>query len=326
MQELAKICGVSPATVSRSIKGQAAVSPETRQKIHEAMARCQYTPRPVKRIRKTEGLIGVMLPVLDHPFAQRLLPEIQRQINCRRQTMIVLPERENALQKQLEKLPLDGIILLSAEIAADTIDRLKQLGLAAVMCSALPLSKNFPSVHVDDLAAAYDGTRYLLELGHRRIGFITDSPRSIDSGFQRITGCRKAVEDHGLPVEDSMFFSGNCDYDSGVRGAQKLLADHPDTTALFAHSDIGALGAIAALTGCGIRVPADVSVLGFDGILPGEWIRPRLTCVQQPVSEIVEKTLELLTGGIEHPGEQSPLSIILKHRIILRESCAGIPS
>jgi DNA-binding LacI/PurR family transcriptional regulator len=324
IQELAKICGVSPATVSRSIKGQAPVSRETRQKINEAVARYQYTPRPVKRTKKRgNGLIGVILPVMDHPFAQCLLLEIQRQIGRYHLAMIVLPERENALQKQLEKLPLDGAILLSAEITQDTINRLKQLGLATVMCSALPLSKNFSSVRVDDLAAAYDGTRYLLELGHRRIGFITDSPRSIDSGFQRVTGCRKAMEDHGLPAEESLFFSGNCDYDSGFRGAKKLSEDHPDLTALFAHSDIGALGAIAALTDSGIRVPADVSVLGFDGIWSGEWIRPRLTCVHQPVSEIVEKTLELLAGSIERPGEQPPLSIILKHGIMLRESCVS---
>jgi DNA-binding LacI/PurR family transcriptional regulator len=328
IQELAKICGVSPATVSRSINGQVPVSQETRRKINEAIIRYEYTPRPAKRSRRMEksGLIGVMLPALDHPFAQCLLLEIQKQIGLYHLAMIVLPERENALQKQLERLPLDGVILLSAEITQDTIDRLKQLGLAIIMCSALPLSKNFSSVHVDDLAAAYDGTRYLLELGHRRIGFITDSPRSIDSGFQRITGCRKAMEDHGLPAEDSLFFSGNCDYDSGFRGAKKLLENHRDLTALFAHSDIGAIGAIAALADSGIRVPSDVSVLGFDGIWSGEWLRPRLTCVHQPVSEIVEKTLELLTGIIENPGKQSPLSIILKHSIMFRESCLKAPS
>jgi DNA-binding LacI/PurR family transcriptional regulator len=326
IQELAKICGVSPATVSRSLKGEAPVSRETRQKINEAIARYQYTPRPVKRTKKggKNGLIGVMLPAMDHPFAQCLLLEIQKQIGRYHLAMIVLPEKDNALQKQLEKLPLDGVILLSTEITPHTINRLKQLGLAAVMCSALPLSKNFPSVRVDDLAAAYDGTGYLLKLGHRRIGFITDSPRSIDSGFQRITGCRKAMEDHGLSVEEDLFFSGNYDYDSGFRGAKKLSKEHPDLTALFAHSDIGALGAIAALTDSGIRVPADVSVLGFDGIWSGEWVRPRLTCVCQPVSEIVEKTLELLTGSIEHPGKQSPLSIILKHSIMLRESCLSL--
>jgi DNA-binding LacI/PurR family transcriptional regulator len=327
IQELAKICGVSPATVSRSIRGMAPVSRETRQKISEAMDRYQYTPRPVKKTKKGErnGLIGVMLPAMDHPFAQCLLLEIQKQIGRYHLAMIILPEKGNGLQKQLEKLPLDGVILLSTEITQDTINRLKQLGLAIVMCSALPLAKNFSSVHVDDLAAAYDGTCYLLELGHRQIGFITDSPRSIDSGFQRITGCRKAMEDHGLPVEESLFFSENYDYDSGFRGAKKLSAEHPELTALFAHSDIGALGAIAALTDSGIRVPDDVSVLGFDGIWSGEWVRPRLTCVHQPVSEIVEKTLELLAGGIEHPGEP-PLSIILKHSIMLRESCLKVPS
>jgi DNA-binding LacI/PurR family transcriptional regulator len=326
IQELAKICGVSPATVSRSINGQVPVSRETREKIDEAVTRYQYTPRPVKRAKRAEksGVVGVILPVLDHPFAQCLLLEIQKQIGRHRLAMVVLPEQENALQKQLERLPLDGVILLSAEITQDTINRLKQLGLAIIMCSVLPLSKNFSSVRVDDLAAAYDGTRYLLELGHRRIGFITGSPRSIDSGFQRITGCRKAMEDHGLPAEEDLFFSGNCDYDSGFQGAKKLLEGYPDLTALFAHSDIGALGAIAALADSGVRVPADVSVLGFDGIWAGEWLRPRLTCVRQPISEIVEKTLELLTGAIEHPGKQSPLSIILKHSILFRESCLKV--
>jgi DNA-binding LacI/PurR family transcriptional regulator len=325
IQELAKICGVSPATVSRSIKGQVPVSKETRQKINDAIARYQYTPRPVKRTRRAgkNGLIGVMLPAMDHPFAQGLLLEIQNQINRFHRAMIVLPERDNTPQKHLEALSLDGVILLSAEISQDTIARLKQLGVPMIMCSALPLSKNISSVHVDDLAAAYDGARYLLELGHRRIGFITDSPRSIDSGFQRITGCRKAMEDHGVPADHGVFFSGNCDYDSGFRGAKKLLEEGPDLTALFAHSDISALGAIAALTDSGIRVPQDVSVLGFDGICSGEWIRPRLTCVHQPVSEIVDKTLELLTGDIERPGEQPPMSIILKHTITLRESCAA---
>jgi LacI family transcriptional regulator len=326
IQEPAEICGVSPATVSRSINGHVPVSRETRQKINEAIARYHYTPRPIKRIKKVRknGLIGVMLPTMDHPFAQRLLLEIQKQTGRYHLAVIVLPERGNDLQKQLERLPLDGVILLSAETTQETISRLKQLGLAIVMCSALPLSKNIPSVHVDDLAAAYDGTSYLLKLGHRRIGFISDSPRSIDSGFQRTIGCRKAMEDHGLSVDDGLFFSGNCDYDSGFRGAKKLLEDHPDLTALFAHSDISALGAIAALTDNGIRVPRDVSVLGFDGIWHGEWIRPRLTCVHQPVSEIVEKTLELLIGSIEHSGEQSPISIILKHTITCRESCIRI--
>jgi LacI family transcriptional regulator len=267
-----------------------------------------------------------MLPALDHPFAQCLLLEIQKRAGRRRMTMVVLPERENALEKQLEKLPLDGIILLSAEITPGMMGLLKRLGLVIVVCSALPLSKNYSSVRVDDLAAAYDGTCYLLGLGHRRIGFITDSPVSIDSGFQRITGCRRAMEDHGLPAEESLFFSGNCDYDSGFRGAKKLLENHPDLSALFAHSDISALGAIAALGDQGLRVPGDVSVLGFDGIWYGEWIRPRLSCVCQPVPEIVEKTLELLAGGIEGPGEPSPISIILKHSILARESCVRRPS
>jgi LacI family transcriptional regulator len=324
IQKLAKICGVSPATVSRAIRGQAPVSAETRQRINRAITEHNYSPRPAKQTRTSEksGIIGVILPAMDHPFAQFLLWEIQNQINRFQKTLMIIPERGNGLSKHLHKIALEGIILISAEIEQETISLLKQSGRPVIMCSVLSLTNVFSSVRVDDLAAAYDGAHYLLDLGHRKIGFITDSPRSIDSGFQRIVGCRKAMEDFGIPPDDRMFFSGTCDYDSGFAGADKLVTDNPGMTALFAHSDISALGAIAALSDKGFRVPGDVSVLGFDDIQAGERNRPRLTTVHQPVSDIVEKSLELLIRDTEHHnGGHQAVSIVLKHRITVRDSC-----
>jgi LacI family transcriptional regulator len=261
---------------------------------------------------------------MDHPFAQRLLWELQRRIGPYRKTLLVLPEGENSLPQRIRRLPLEGAVLLSAELTEETLAALREAGFPLVMCSALPLHKDLPSVRVDDLAAAYDGTRHLLDLGHRRIGFITASPRSIDSGFLRITGCRRALEDRGIPPEERLFFSGDSGYDSGYRGAGRLLEEEPSLSALFAHSDISALGALAALRDRGLRVPGDLSVLGFDGIPAGEQHRPRLSCVRQPAGEIVEKTLELLAGGAGDPGNRSPLSIILKHVISPGESCRNL--
>jgi LacI family transcriptional regulator len=142
-----------------------------------------------------------------------------------------------------------------------------------------------------------------------------DFPHLISSGFQRITGCRKAMEDHGIPLEDSFIFSEGLSYDIGYRGAEILLARHPDMTAL---------GLMAALSDRGIRVPADVSVMGFDDIGVGERCRPRMTCVHQPIPGIVEKSVELLIHGIEDPGGQTPSSIIMPHSITIRGSCRRI--
>ena len=163
-----------------------------------------------------------------------------------------------------------------------------------------------------------------VELGHRRIGFICDSPRSISSGFQRITGSRKAMEDHGLALPDDYIFTRDSSYAAGYQGASELLRRHPDLTAIFAHSDASAIGAMAALADAGRSVPGDVSVLGFDDTNLGEEFRPRLTCVAQPMRDIAARSLELLYTGMEQPSWEVPPTITLPHSLTVRESVRAV--
>ena len=327
IREISKICGVSPATISRVINGGAPVNAATRKRIEDAILQHGYKPNPAHLKSKTRsGTVGVLLPSLNHVFFQRVLDVIDVFLMQQGKYMVVFPERiPNALQR-IQAMPLDGIILLCEETDSETIRQLYRMGLATVMCGALSLSKSCPAVHVDDLAAAYDGVNYLLGLGHRKIGIISDSPRSISSGFQRIAGCRKAMEDYGLPFRDECVFSQGSDYKCGYDGAKKLMARNPDITAIFAHSDASAVGAMSALIDLGLKIPQDVSLLGFDDTGLGEQIRPRLTCVHQPIEDIVSKTLELLFESMEHPDMQSPPSITLPHSITARESCWAIDS
>lgn len=326
IRELAQMCGVSPTTVSRAISGSAPVREETRRKIEQAIQESGYQISPLSRAkgREESGIIGVLVPEIDHKFFQTVLHEIHSLMERQNRYMVMFPEAGPQALRQIEKLSLDGIILLSEETHSDTIDHLHQLGLSTVICGALSLSKKCPSVHVDDLSAAYDGTNYLLGLGHRKIKFITDSPRSISSGFQRIAGSQKAIEDHGLSFSDNQMFSRGSDYKSGYEGAKALLAKEPDVTAIFAHSDASAIGAMAALADLGLRVPQDISVLGFDDTGLGEQFRPRLTCVAQPIRGIVEKTVELLYKERDLSDARTPASITLPHSITVRESCRAI--
>ena len=206
IREIAKTCQVSPATVSRALSGKAPVREETRLKIEQAIRDTGYQSRQEMRKRREDRIktVGVFIPTLSHVFFQYVLCQLRDLLDERGDYMVILPEKGPEIVEQIKKLDLDGVILLNEEISSTTVKRIQQMQISTVICSALSLNRLCPAVHVDDLAAAYDGTNYLIGLGHRHIGFICDSPRSISSGFQRIAGSQKAMEDHGLPTRTTV--------------------------------------------------------------------------------------------------------------------------
>lgn len=323
IREIAKLCGVSPATVSRAMNKNAPVSEETRKKIEQAIQDTGYVLQkpPLPKDRKKTRTIGVFAPVLGHAFFQFVLDQLHALVAARGDYMIILPEKDPETVERVRKMGLDGIVLLSEETSNNVIESIQKMHISTVICGALSLSRLCPAVHVDDLAAAYDGTNYLLGLGHRKIGFICDSPRSISSGFQRMAGSRKAMEDSGLAFQEDCVFNRSNDYASGYDGAAALIKKHPELTAIFAHSDAAAIGAMAALMDRGLSVPKDISVLGFDDIHLGEKFRPRLTCVSQPIHDIVLQSLDLLYAGMEQTAWEVPPTITLPHSITIRDSC-----
>lgn len=325
VREIAKLCNVSPATVSRVANGNAPVNPETRLKIEAAIQQHGYTPKPRPRPRHAQSnLIGVLLPSISHIFFQRVLEEINTGLASFGKSLVILPDDWENPTKKLQHLPLEGLILLHEEIDSHTILALTRQSIPMVMCGALSLSKSFAAVHVDDLAAAYDGTNYLLSLGHRNIGVISDSPYSISSGFQRVAGTRKAMEDSQIHLPEELVVAGGTNYEAGYKAAQQLIRQQPNITAVFAHSDSSAWGAINAFTDMGISVPNDISVMGFDDTELGELVRPKLTCVHQPIHHIVQKCIQLLLEEIQNPGSVAASSITLPHRIVVRQSCRNL--
>lgn len=325
VRDIAKLCEVSPATVSRAISGQAPVSTDVRKRIEHVMAENGYRPKRVIRTSRKRGsnMIGILVPALNHGFFQCVMEEINKQLIDYGKTVLIIPVNEtNETQciQQLRSVPLEGIILLHEEISGNVLNLLETINLSMVMCGALSVSKSFSAVHIDDLSAAYDGTNYLIQLGHRNIGLISDYPHSISSGFQRIAGSKKAMEDKGIPFRDDMVVCEGCDYAKGYSGAKKLLENNPKTTAIFAFSDEAALGVIAGLADSGRRVPEDISVLGFDDIVVSTRCRPELTSVHQPIQDIVAKTLEILIRNIDKE-DKMITSITLPHEIVERSSC-----
>ena len=323
--DIAKRCGVSPATVSRVLNGTGPVRPEVAARVRQVVEESGYAPKPrPRRSQKTpDGFIGVLLPQTGHSYYDRVVRTLQQQLPDLDKLMVLLPvdpHSEDLWVSRLGQLPLDGVILLQEDLSPTVSQALLRSEIPAVMCGALSLTRSFPAVHVDDQAAAYDGISYLVSLGHRRIGLISDDPKDISSGSQRLSGCKKALADNGIVCPPGWIRSKGCTRDDGYHGARYLLTAHPELTAIFAFSDAAAYGAMKAAMDMGFQVPGEISILGFDDILPQEHGLPGLTCIHQPMEEIVSRTLALLQA--EKTSGTAPVSVTLRHSIITRDSCS----
>lgn len=298
IREFAKLCDVSPATCSRFFSGKGSISEPVRLRIAEVAKKTGYVPPETFRgRRKASSIIAVILPHFRQCFFNDMLEELRAQAAAVEKRLVVLPCDDEPPQNTLALLsaigPM-GVVLLHEALDYPLADALSRRNLPVIVCGGVAAGRRFSSVHIDDMMAAYDGTNYLLSRGHSRIGFLTDSSRSISSGFQRLTGCRKAFEDAGLTLDESLLEPGVMTFEAGYEGAARLLERHPDLTAIFAFSDDLAAGVISRLHEMGRRVPEDVSVLGFDDNSMAHITVPPLTTVRQPLTDIARRTIERL--------------------------------
>lgn len=331
IKEFAKHCNVSPATISRYFSGAAGLSDSVRDKISMAVEEIGYKPAShyQRRKRVMGEYIIVITPRWGHRFCVDLLIALQKQCLLLGKRMIVMEEEEvtadefapSDSRSLFKKIAPQGVVLLHEGMSDSFLEELKKLNIPCVMCGVLSLSRGFSSVHINDISAAYDGMNYLLGLGHSRIGIISDNVHAISSGYQRIAGCRKAMEDAGHTLsDDDIIYAGNFFLD-GFTGTNELLDRNNGYSALFVFSDDMASGTFAALADRGVRVPEDISVLGFDGGSRAGEVRPLLTTVSQPIDLIARRSLEkLLSPQARFMVE----SITLSHEIIERDSCRSL--
>ena len=254
-----------------------------------------------------------------------LLVAIQARIAQTQYPLVVdyIDESENevrrAVQLCLEKKPL-GILFLGGNQEHFLAD-FRQITLPCVLvtnsAADLPF-RNLSSVSSDNAQAAAMAIDHLVKLGHEKIVVIGGHRNYSDTTALRYRGCQDAFRRHGISFDEAKDYeTARYSYDDGYRAAKALLARNPDFTALFAMSDVMAIGAIRALNDAGKRVPEDVSVIGFDGLTIGEYMVPRLATVSQSVEELADRSLELLSRNIEEDGtaarhETVPVSLLWK--------------
>ncbi len=323
VRKIASAAGVSPATVSRYINGTEILSKNTIDKIEQVMLEMNYKPKKVKRNEGNQ--IGVLLPHLRYGFYYDAFRELMEQANNLQYNLVLMSANEAGsynYKKIIDKNDLKGVIYFEEEIDADIIDYITGKGIKTVMCGGAALEHKSDMVHVNDMAAAYEGTKYLIRLGHKDIVFISDNIQKISAGFQRITGSRRAMEESNLQFKEEAISYGSVTYEAGYEAMSKFIDSGIRFTAVFAYSDELALGAMSCLYDAGISVPDDVSVLGFDDLQIAARVRPALTTIHQPIKSFIEKTLEVFS---QEKNEYSA-EILLPFHVVERGSCKRIDS
>lgn len=320
VREIAKLAGVSPATVSRYFTGAENVSEPIAAKIRDVLGEDERA----QAAGTQTGPIVLIVPKKRMAFYTELIQRFMENVPLYGLQIFLLPVyrmEAGKLKSILLKLKPSGLILFEEDDELPIQDIAHKLGIPVVLCGEASASmQSGEYIHVNDVVAAYEGTKYLLGLGHTKIVFFTNYGMGINASYQRMAGCTRAMTEAGLEFAEPYVKYGALVYENGYQFAQKLVKEQLDFTAIFAFSDEMACGAVNGLKDMGLRVPEDVSVLGFDDLPMAEQIRPRLTTMHQPLDDFVRCTVEYFLK--ENMAEVSR-ELLLPHSIIIRDSCVG---
>jgi LacI family transcriptional regulator len=331
INDVARLAGVSITTVSHVINNTRFVSDELKRRVTVAMHELDYRPNTLAQsLRKGKTkTIGLIIPDSSNLFFAEIARFIE-DVGYENGYSVILCNTDNNLDKQrrytevLVSKQVDGIILISAGESAEDLEEPLGAGIPVVIADREIVQTMADIVLVDNEKGGYLATKYLLELGHRKISCIA-GPSLLTPSAQRVQGYKRALEEASITPLPAYIATGDFGMESGEAAIHKLLDIQPRTTAVFVCNDMMAVGAMRGARECGLRVPDDLSVIGFDNILLARATTPALTTVAQPKSTLARVTTELLIERIhakQDSGERK--QIVLTPELVIRESCSAL--
>ena len=330
MKDVALKAKVSTATVSRALMNPDKVSQATRNRVEKAAREVGYLPQPMGRnVKRNESrTILVIVPDICDPFFSEIIRGIE--VTAANHGYLVLIG-DCAHQNQQEKTfidliitkQIDGMLLLGSRLPFDaSIEEQRNLP-PMVMANEFAPELELPTVHIDSLTAAFDAVNYLYEQGHKRIGCIA-GPEEMPLCHYRLQGYVQALRRCGIMVDPQYIARGDFTFEAGSKAMQQLLDLPQPPTAVFCHSDVMALVALSQAKRQGLKVPEDLSIIGFDNIDLTQFCDPPLTTIAQPRYEIGREAMLLLLDQMQgqHVGSGSRL---MDCELIIRGSTRALP-
>ncbi len=323
--DVAKEAGVSFATVSRVLNDGVNVKPEKRERVQRAIKRLGYTTNLQARSLRggRSQLIGLLVRDLGTAYIGEIIRGVDSELaenkydvmlytTHRRQT------KENEYVTALTRGMTDGLLLVLPRHPAGYLKTLRQRKFPYVLIDHQGIDERGPAVGAANRAGAYDATRYLLALGHRRIGFITGS-MDLGCAQERLDGYRAALQDHGVAADAELVREGNFQQPGGFQAAMELMNLPHAPTAIFGSNDVMAFGVMEAARERGKKIPDDISIIGFDDIPQAAQVHPPLTTIRQPLEEMGRRAVRMLLEIIQNP-DQAAAKIELPTELVVRES------
>lgn len=324
MHEIARQCGVSPATVSRAFRDDPRIKAETKERIRAVARELNYAPLQ-NRKRKSSRLsriIALLVTDISNPFFPEIVHGVEDMAfdagyrvslwNTREDV-----EREAQYIETLKASDVDGMILGASRLSEEQVREITRTGIPCVVINRI--IPDIPSVFADYEEGAYQATRYLLHLGHERIALV-NGPANAQPSIWRENGFRKALQEFGKDVEKNLISFNPPLVEGGYVATLKVLSMERPPTAILAYNDLVALGSLRALRERGLSVPGDISIVGYDDIFLSAYLDPPLTTVSQPkytMGKLAVDMLLRLIGGEKIANK----CISLRPELVVRASC-----
>lgn len=337
IKDVARICGVGVSTVSRAINNHPDINPETKQKVMETIREQGYIPNnSARNLKRTDARsIAVLVKGMTNPVFSSMIKVIEAEVKRKKYAMVLnhVNQSEDEVDVALELVKekkVRGIIFLGGYFKHKE-KKLEKLQvpfiLSTVGCAPENVkNKQYSFLAVDDEKESYKMVSHLIESGHRRIAILCAETEDKSIGYLRLLGYRKALKEHGIAEDEKLIREMKEEYEAysyenGYETMRELLQEERDFTAVFAISDIMAMGACRAILDAGKRVPEDIAVGGFDGITAGDFFIPRITTIRQPMEEIAQATINLLFEILD--GNEGHQQRIFEGKLMIKESTAG---
>ncbi|MBI4874189.1 MAG: LacI family DNA-binding transcriptional regulator [Acidobacteria bacterium] len=327
IKDIARRANVSHSTVSRALQNSPLVNRETADKIRRLARELDYRASAVARSLATSKTrsAGVVVTSIADPFAAGVVGGIEDAANQHGYSIVLAnshadPEREMAVVRSLEERRVDGVVVTASRVGAMYVPLLARMRVPIVLLNNQHPSEFAHSVMIANLEASRDATRHLIQLGHRRIAYLGDR-YGHQSDTERFGGYRQALDEADVPFQPELVVHGDGKPEGGMQAMERLLALAVPPTAVFCYNDMTALGALRRIRASGLRVPGDISLVGFDDLYIAEYTDPPLTTVRQPLGQMGRLAMEALIRLLE--GSPAGQSIRVPGELVIRESTAA---
>ncbi len=329
LKDVARRARVSHSTVSRALHFPGRVNEETARKVRQIARDMGYRPNSIGRSLATRrtATIGVVVTTVADPFVSEVIAGVEEVAHDRGYAVFLAnsnadPEREISVVRLFQERRVDGVLVMASRVGALYMPLLEELSVPIVLIDNQHPSEFAHSISIDDRGGARLAVRHLIALGHRRIAYVGDRS-GLQADIDRMAGYADELAAAGIGESPELAVRGDGKAEGGRIAMQSLLALREPPTAVFCYNDMTAIGALRALHDAGFRLPAEMSVAGFDDLPIASYVEPPLTTVRQPKADMGRRAAEMLLELLAGRGPASAESIRVPGELVVRASTAA---